>query len=309
MDFDATEKLVSPTGATLALRHQAAVPDAKAIVLVNHGLAEHSARYAPFAAFLACRGYHVYAHDHRGHGTTVAPDAALGRFSTRNGPDRVIADCLAVRDHAASRHPGLPIILFGHSMGGMIAAAVAEARPVAFNALAIWNSALNPGAAGAVGAFLIGLERFFKGSDVPSTLAPRLTFDAWAKTVPNARTDFDWLSRDSAVVDRYVADPLCGSPPSVSMWLDVLSIASAAGSTTALSNLPRTMPINLVGGGQDPATAGGKAMRWLEGRLNGMGFPHVALTVYPDMRHETLNEIGREEAMKAFAAWADAAIR
>jgi alpha-beta hydrolase superfamily lysophospholipase len=89
------------------------------------------------------------------------------------------------------------------------------------------------------------------------------------------------------------------------LWLDVLQLASAAGSRAALGRLNRTMPIHLVGGGRDPATGKGQAMRWLARRLVSMGFLNVGLTIHAEMRHETLNEIGRQDAMQAFAAWAD----
>ncbi|MDO6963546.1 alpha/beta fold hydrolase [Rhizobium alvei] len=305
MGFETFERIDSPTGATLALRSELATSEARAIVVICHGLAEHSARYATFARLLSSRFYHAYAPDHRGHGETTAPGAELGRFAERNGAERVVEDISFVRDLAASRHPGLPIILFGHSMGGMIATAAAEASPDRYDALAVWNSSLNPGAAGQVGMLLLKAERFFKGSDVPSRLGPSLTFDAWAKTVRGAKTPFDWLSHDAAQVARYVADPLCGFDASVSMWIDVISLADRAGTKTQLARLGPNLPVNLVGGGEDPATNGGRAMTWLAERMRSLGMMNVQLTLYPGMRHETLNEVGAEEAMKAFVAWAD----
>lgn len=307
MAFDATP-LPSPTGAMLNLRHQPAEGAPKAIVLVCHGLAEHSARYRRFAALLAARGYHVYAHDHRGHGGTVAPGAELGRFARKEGARLVVDDVVAVRDFAARQHPDLPVILFGHSMGGMIATATAEAHPVLFDGLAVWNAHLNPGLAGRAGMLLIKSERFFKGSDVPSRFGPKFTFEAWAKSVGGARTSFDWLSRDEREVEAYVNDPLCGFAASVSMWLDVLILASDSGRKEALSRLPKALPVNIVGGGHDPATDRGRAMTWLAKRLKSLGMTRVELTIYDEMRHETLNEIGREDAMKAFVAWADGVV-
>jgi alpha-beta hydrolase superfamily lysophospholipase len=282
--------------------------DAEAIVLILHGLAEHSGRYGLFAAFLASRGYHVYAHDHRGHGRTTAPDAPRGRFAQKDGVGLVLADVMAVRDFAVAAHPGLPVILFGHSMGGMIAMAAAEAHPQAFDALAVWNANLNPGLAGKAGMLLLKAERFFKGSDVPSFYGPKFTFEAWAKSVARARTPFDWLSRNAAEVEAYIDDPLCGFAASVSMWLDVLKLAGESGEVAALSHLPRRLPVHLVGGSHDPATENGKAMAWLAGRMKSLGMSAVDLTIHDEMRHETLNEIGREDAIKAFAAWADGSV-
>jgi alpha-beta hydrolase superfamily lysophospholipase len=305
MAFEDEFALDSPTGARVNMRHQPAEGNARAVFLLSHGLAEHSLRYAPLARFLAARGHAVYAFDHRGHGLTTAKDAPLGRFARTNGEAMVLADLAAARSHASARHPGLPVILFGHSMGGMIAARAAQAEPRAYAGLCVWNSHLDPGIAGRIGVLLLKAERFFKGSDVPSRFGPAFTFETWAKSVGDARTPFDWLSRDTAEVEKYIADPLCGFDCSVSLWIDLLGMARAGGLRENLARLPKDLPINLVGGGQDPATDKGKAMTWLAGRMQSLDIKNVHLTIYPDMRHETLNEVGRERAMDMLADWAD----
>lgn len=305
VSFEQAEFLDSPTGARLAVRHLAATGEPRGIVMVNHGLAEHSARYAPFAQSLSRRGYHVFAHDHRGHGGTYATDAPLGRFSSSNGVSKVIADVMAVHAHATALYPGLPVILFGHSMGGIIAANVAESQPQAFSGLAVWNSNLNPGLLGRIGLALLKTERFFKGSDLPSAITPRLTFEAWGKSVPGARTPFDWLSRDATVVDAYIKDPLCGFDISISMWIDVLTMALAGGARRNLARLPKTLPVHLTGGAADPSTEGGKAMAWLDRELAAAGLVSRTLVIHEGMRHETLNEIGREQAISGFIDWCD----
>jgi alpha-beta hydrolase superfamily lysophospholipase len=305
MGFETAASFSSPTGALLSLRQAPASGDARAILLIAHGLAEHAARYQRFARLLSFRGMQVYAWDHRGHGHTTAPDAPLGRFAAKDGADRVLEDLRAVRDHAAAANPGLPVVLFGHSMGAMIATAAAEAYPTLFDGLAIWNADLDPGLAGRAGTVILKAERFFKGSDVPSAYAPRFTFEAWARTIAGARTEFDWLSRDADAVRAYIDDPLCGFSPSVSMWLDVLELAACAGRSDRLARLPKHLPVNIVGGSADPATRGGKAMRWLARRMTALGMTNIDLTVYDGMRHETLNEIGSDDAMRAFSAWVD----
>jgi alpha-beta hydrolase superfamily lysophospholipase len=300
--------LEGASGAALVVRHQPASGNRKGLFLLSHGLAEHSLRYTPLARFLAGRGYEVYGFDHRGHGHTTAPDAPLGRFAAHGGETKVLADLAAVRNVAEAAHPGLPVVLFGHSMGGMIAARAAETEPHAYAGLCIWNSHLNPGIAGRIGIALLKAERFFKGSDVPSRFGSAFTFDIWAKSVKDARTEFDWLSRDEAEVAKYLADPLCGFDCSVSLWIDLIGMALAAGQRRNLARLPKDLPINLVGGGQDPATDRGQAMTWLAGRLKSLDINNVHLTIYPDMRHETLNEFGREQAMSMLADWADSVV-
>ncbi|RKE84282.1 alpha/beta hydrolase [Rhizobium sp. AG855] len=295
----------SPTGARLAYHHLAAAGTPRGIVVVCHGLAEHARRYAAFAEALSKRGYHVYAHDHRGHGETTAPDASLGRYAARDGVTKVIADVRAMRDHAVGRHPGLPVTLFGHSMGGLIALNTASTHPQAFQALSVWNSNFNPGPAGRVAQAVLAVEKMLKGSDVPSAILPQATFGAWGKSIPGHRTLFDWLSRDPAEVDAYIADPLCGFDASVSMWQDIFRMTFAGASKERLALLPKGLPVYLVGGGQDPATNKGREIRWLGRRMMDAGMTQVTTTIYDEMRHETLNEIGRERAVADFLAWLD----
>jgi alpha-beta hydrolase superfamily lysophospholipase len=305
--FAETRRLDRP-GASLAFHHQPTEVAAHGILLVCHGLAEHSKRYAAFATAMAAHGYHVYAHDHRGHGETTAADAPIGRFARRDGISRVIDDVAAMRNFAATEHPGLPVILFGHSMGGLIALNAAVTHPEKFDAIAVWNSNFHPGLSGRAAQAILLAERALKGSDVPSDLLPRLTFGTWGKSISGRRTEFDWLSRDADQVDRYIADPLCGFDASVSLWLDLFELTFRAPQKRHLARLAKRIPIHLVGGGKDPATENGKAITWLSNHLKASGFSRISTQIYQDMRHETLNEIGADAAISAFADWCDQAV-
>lgn len=293
----------SPTGALLSWRHFPATTDARGIFLISHGLAEHSGRYARFAEAMAGHGFNVFAHDHRGHGATRAPDAPLAMFSSSNGLDKVFADIKAMRALALEAHPGLPVILFGHSMGGLIALNAAETDPGLYDALAVWNSNFRPGLAGRGGQVILKMEKALKGSDVPSPLLSKLTFGAWGQAIKDRKTDFDWLSRDDAEVAKYIADPLCGFDATVSLWLDLMRLAFAGARADRLARLPANLPVHLVGGSADPSTENGGAIRWLASRMKARGMTDVSVTIHEGMRHETLNEIGREKAMADFGAW------
>lgn len=298
--------LANRDGARLAYRFEQAQSETRGIVLISHGLCEHSGRYLEFAKFLSKAGFHVYAHDHRGHGATTAADAPRGRFALKQGAQIVVEDMKSMYDLAKANHPGLPVLLFGHSMGGLIALATAIRFPDIFQALAIWNSNFSLGLSGHMARLVLKIERALKGSDVPSLILPKATFESWGRAIPNHKTLSDWLTRDQAEVEAYRADPLCSFSPSISMWLDVLSLAIETASDENLQKLPKTLPIQLTGGGEDPATDKGLATKDLAARLQKAGLQQVKLTLYPDMRHETLKEFGRESAMHDFARWAHA---
>jgi alpha-beta hydrolase superfamily lysophospholipase len=294
----------SPTGAVLAVRHAPASGEARGVIQINHGLAEHSARYARFAYALAAAGFHAYAHDHRGHGLTTAPDAPARSFGADGGAAKVIADTDAVHALIAGRHHRLPVITFGHSMGGLIALNHAIAHPARAAGIAVWNANFSAGLLGRVGQGVLAFERFRLGGDVASRVLPKLTFQAWARTVGNRRIDFDWLSRDPAEVDAYVADPLCGWNASVAMWQDVFRLVFDGADDAKLGRLPRALPLNLRGGGRDPATDFAKATQSLATRAQRLGFTDVELAIDPDGRHESLNDSARDQATAAFIQWA-----
>ena len=308
MTFDSQRLHGSPSGARINLytRHSDTAP--VGVLQINHGLAEHAARYDRFAEFMAARGFHVYAHDHRGHGHTKADDAPRGSFGARDGVAKLMADVDAVHQLIASEHPGLPVIVFGHSMGGIIALNYLLRHPERIKAAAIWNANFSAGLLGRVAQALLAYEKLRLGSDMPSRLLPKLTFQTWGKAVPDRRTDFDWLSRDAAEVDKYVGDPLCGWDASVSLWQDLFEMIFFGADDRNFSAVGKGLPVNLVGGASDPATDGGKAVAALAARLRTMGFSNLVSTIYEETRHESLNELNRDLIMDDFAAWAKAAV-
>lgn len=309
MPFHNRTAIASPTGALLNVNASYAEGAPIGVVQINHGLAEHAGRYARLAERLVMYGFHVYAHDHRGHGSTTAADAPRGQFGRRDGGEKVLADLTAMLDLIDTQHPGLPVIVFGHSMGGLIALETLMRHSRRIHAAAIWN--VNPGdaltrqAAGAVLAW----ERFRLGSDMPSRLMPRFTFRAWSRKIYNARTEFDWLSHDPVEVNRYIADPLCGWAPSVGMWRDIFGWMDHIAQDAAFAGVRRDIPLHFAAGGEDPATRNGRSSMQLAERLRRLEFSNVISIVHPTARHEGLNDTDRSQVMDDFIAWARQVVR
>ncbi|WP_416407155.1 alpha/beta fold hydrolase [Agrobacterium rosae] len=302
MAFSEINRLASPSGSSIAYRHEPSHGRPKGVLMICHGLVEHAGRYRRFADVMAQQGFEVYAHDHRGHGRTKTDDAPIGRFAWKDGVTKVISDVMAMRTLVGERHPGLPVILFGHSMGGLIALNTAVSNPGSFDALSIWNSNLNPGIMGRLAQVVLRIEKMLKGSDVPSAILPKATFRIWNSKMPEKRTHADWLSHDKAAVDAYVGDPLCQFEASVSLWQDVFEMSYRG--PKLLSRLPKDLPILLVSGNEDAATNNGREIVWLAGQFRDAGFTRVEDTIYLGMRHETLHEIGWEVPAADFAEWA-----
>jgi len=298
--------LESPTGAALHCYAMQADGPAKAVVHINHGMGEHAGRYRRFAEFLGAHGYHTVAHDHRGHGHTSAPDAPLGRFADTGGWEKVLGDVGAVNARIHADHPDLPLVCFGHSMGSIIAFNYALRQPDSIAALSCWNASFTAGGLARLGKAILAVERAFKGAGKPSDITRALTFGAWNKVFKPNRTEFDWLSRDTAEVDKYVADPLCGFDVSIGMWQDVIGGVFFAGDDRNLPALPPVLPVHLLGGLADPSSDKGAAVRTTAARLQKAGLVDVTLSLLEDTRHESLNEVNRDQVMAQYVAWLDA---
>ncbi len=295
----------SPSGAEICIYHRAAQSAPKAVVHINHGMAEHAARYQRFADDLSAAGYHVVAHDHRGHGKTTAPNAPLGSFSNKNGLQKVLEDIYHVNQFAKNEYPDTPVVLFGHSMGTILAFNYFMTQPKSVDAVALWNSGFDTGIQLFIYQFALSIERMFKGSDSNSAIAHRLTFEDWNKKFAPNRTKSDWLSRDTMEVDKYEFDPLCGFPVTIGLWFDMIEAIKFGASDDNLAALPKSMPIHLIGGGDDPCTNKGKAVQNLESRLNKAQFKDVTCNILAGTRHESLNEINRDQTTADFIKWLD----
>ena len=173
---------------------------------------------------------------------------------------------------------------------------------------AIWNANFSAGSGGRLARGLLGAERMLLGSDVPSRIMPKLTFGNWAARIPHARTPFDWLSRDTAVVDAYIADPDAAGMPRSACGAACSTSSSPAPTTGASPRCRTHCPSTWSAAARIPPPAA-KATHALAERLAAMGFIDVETRVYPGMRHESLNEVGRDAVMEDFAFWASRARR
>ncbi|MGI9350028.1 MAG: alpha/beta fold hydrolase [Rhizobiaceae bacterium] len=299
-----SQMIKSSSGANLNLYTTRAEVDPKAVIQISHGMSEHAARYERFANALASNGYHTIAHDHRGHGKTTAPDAPIGQFATQDGWNKVLADVDAVNGYARKTFPDLPVCAFGHSMGATIAASYVLNYPLRADAAAIWNGSMT-GFLPNLLVQVLKIERMLKGSDVVSTWGDVLTFQAWNKAFKPNRTQSDWLSRDPDEVDKYVADPLCGFSVNIGLWLDLLGGLNDLSDMDKINSIRKDMPFHVLGGAVDPCSSHSKAVNQLGDRLLSAGLTDITKIVLPETRHESLNEVNRDETTAQFIKWLD----
>jgi alpha-beta hydrolase superfamily lysophospholipase len=298
-----TEIHQSPTGSKINLYSLLPLGEARAVVHITHGMAEHSKRYSRFALELTAAGFAVFAHDMRGHGRTIADDAPQGVFAKSDGFNKVLEDQNEIINLIKERLPNKPVICFGHSLGSIINLNFALKYPNQVNALACWNSGIETGLLPKASRIILAIEVFFRNQNLPSLIAWKLSFEAWnSKFKPN-RTKFDWLSRDENEVDLYVDDPCCGFEVSISMWRHVLDGVFYAGNKKNLQKLPKELPVHIIGGSEDPCTQNGSDMKKLAIKLQNIGLSDVTCNILEGTRHESLNEINRDQTIEQFIKW------
>ncbi len=300
--FDPT-KLESPTGAILAVRHLPSIGPARGVVQINHGAAEHAGRYHEFAGKLAVAGYHVFAHDHRGHGETEVPGAPAHTFGGKGGWDRLVEDIVAVQAHAKSLFPDHKRIILGHSMGSIASFDYMLRNPDGADAMVLLGPTLSKNGAMPVLRFLLGIEAALKSEGSTSSLFQALVWDPLNKPYKNGRTPYDWLTRDEAEVDAYIADPECGWPPTINFAQELGTGLAGTFEDKRLKALPSDLPVLLMSGSKDTSTNFGKAVPELKGRLKKAGLSDITTEVFEDMRHEMHNELGRDAVYDALIQW------
>ena len=291
-------------GATLHVSGWA-VDAPKAIVQVLHGMAEYGSRYARLAQALTDAGYTTYAHDHRGHGKSIAEGTPPGHMADSDSWNRIVEDAHGVNRDIAKRHPGVPLIVLGHSMGSFVLQQLLFEHPNDMVAAALSASNGKPPAIAGVAKLLARFERARAGKRKPSPILQRLTFGEYNKAFAPTRTEFDWLSRDPEEVDKYVADPLLGFAVSTQTWLDMVSALGRIANPSHVAKVPKGMPLYLLAGDEDQVGDSGKGMKNLHDAYKRAAIFDVRLKLYPGGRHEMFNETNRQEVTDDFIKWCD----
>ncbi len=256
-----------------------AAQDPVGVVQIAHGVGEHSGRYAAFAEQLRAAGFTVYADDHRGHGETGKRqwNGDLSRLG-RLGPGGLRATEAAIRQLTAlirDRHPGLPIVMFSHSWGSLMAQRILNDHPREWDALVLSGTA----------------HRTPRGMESGKLNA------RWAH---EDETGFAWLSRDGEVARAFTEDPLCFEANLVKLFgvSDALRLYGAPSAGLAVD-----VPIHIVSGADDPLHRGERNLQALADAYRRRGVRDVTVKVYPGSRHELLNELDREDVTADLITW------
>lgn len=261
------------------------VDKAKAVIQIVHGMQEHKERYYPFAEYLNKNGYAVVVSDMRGHGED-AP--LLGHIADKKGEKILIDDQNKIYEYIKENFKGLPVYLFGHSMGSIISRVVLQEYSKNYQKV-ILSGYVAPNPISGVAVFLGNIVKAF-GKKKKSKFLASLALGPYSKAVKNRKTDLDWLSTNEDNVAKYIEDPLCGFPFTSGSFSALFHLLNDMGKAKKYKNVNKELPILLAGGEDDPCTAGEKGRANSKKVLEKAGFNNIEVATFKGMRHEILNE-------------------
>ncbi len=288
----------SATGLMLQLRAWKPEGEVRAIVQILHGMAEYIDCYDEMARRLNQAGILVVGHNHLGHG---AGAEQLGYFG-KGGFDALVEDAHTLRLLVQKEYPGVPYFLFGHSMGSFVARDYCLVQEKGLSGVILSGTGHFPPALVTAGLVLANLFCALGGERKPSKFLENMSFAGYNRDWSPARTEKDWISRNEAKVDSYIADPLCGFTFTAGAYRDMFRGLKKLYPQN-LSAMDKSVPVLLYAGASDPVGGRGEGVQKVAGELKAAGIKDVTVKLYENGRHEMHNEPNREEVFQYLIDW------
>lgn len=273
-----------------------------AVVQIVHGIAEFVERYDRFAQYLNGLGYAVVAEDHMGHGKSINGEGIQGYF--HGGWFTAVDDSYALLQKTRREFPDLPYVLFGHSMGSFMSRTILCRYPDSgISAAILCGTGWKPRLVLSSGIAICEMVCKKQGETNPNKALENLVFSGYNKRVEHSRTPYDWLTRDSRIVDEYIASPLCGFTPTAGLMRELLKGIRYVQEPKHLAAMKKELPVLFIAGGDDPVGDYGKGVLQAADAFRRAGMTDVTHKLYPLGRHEILNEINSDEVFRDISSW------
>jgi alpha-beta hydrolase superfamily lysophospholipase len=279
------------------------ISEPKAIIQIVHGMMEHAGRYAAFADYLLDNGHTIYASDHPGHGKTARTADELGYLNGKKGWLQVIDDIHALAKIIKNDYPSVPVILFGHSMGSMLARHYSFSYPDEIQGLILSGTNYSSKALSLFGSGLAGLTRNIYGNHHRSKVINYLTYKQFNRYFKPHETEFDWLSRDKEAVRKYIEDNLCGYPSTSALYSGMFYGMRQIVNSRNVDRITKDLPILIISGDHDPVGNFTKGVIKVRDLFEKAGLQNITLKLYENGRHEMLNEINKEDVYRDIHEW------
>lgn len=274
----------------------------RGIVQISHGMCEYLSRYTQFAKYLCEQGYIVCGNDHLGHGTSVPPGGALGFFGQKNGWSVLVDDLATLTDRTRARWPDLPYFLLGHSMGAMIARLYLTRYAEKLDGCIFSGTPANHAMAG-VGVHFANSIIHSRGPMYRSLVLNNLATGRCNSRIKNPQSPFDWLTRDRMIVSLYQSDEKCNFIFTAAGYRDLFCLAQQCSAPQCVTGVSKRIPLMFVSGDSDPIGGYGTGVKRIAGAYKAAGFRDVKTILYPEGRHEMLNELNHGQVYEDIADW------
>ncbi len=275
------------------------------IVQISHGMTEHIQRYREFANILVNAGYIVVGNDHLGHGKTSDLGGKDGYFGKKGSHQYILSDLKNLFDETKKRYGNLPYFMFGHSMGSFFARVFCFTYNSLPDGLIISGTG-GPNSLGVVAMRLADIQIALKGDVSYSKMLNDLIFKNFCLKIPEPRTSMDWLTRNTEIVDTYMADKKCTFSFTTSALLELFTINNKANNLKNIRKTPKTLPIIILSGEEDPVGMFGAGVVETYEMYKKAGILDLTIKLYPQARHELHNELNKEEVFSQLLSWINA---
>lgn len=278
--------------------------EVKAVVQLCHGMVEYINRYDEFAEYLCRHGFYVVGNDHLGHGKSIQSKEEYGFFHEKYGNACVVGDMHTLRQRTMKKYPNVPYFMIGHSMGSIMLRQYIQMYGNGLaGAILMGVVQEQPGAALHMGRLLCRILAVFRGWHYRSKVVDNMVVGAFNKKFKPARTRADWVTSDDERLDAYVADPLCSFVFTVNAYYHMFGGMLKMQKKESVFMIPKTLPILLAAGTEDPAGGYGKGVRKIYEKYKASGIQDVTLQLYANDRHELLNEKDRDQVYRDMREW------
>lgn len=278
--------------------------EVKAVLQLCHGMVEYINRYDDFAQFLCSQGYYVVGNDHLGHGKSIQSKTEYGFFHEKYGNVCVLGDMHTLRKRSSKKYPGVPYFMLGHSMGSSLLRQYVQMYGNGLKGVIIMGVVADKNRIKLrLGRRLCRIMAAFKGWHYRSKLIDNMAIGSYNKSFQCARTRADWVTSDSERLDAYVADPLCSFIFTVNAYYHMFGGMLQMQKKEGVYMIPKTLPILMVSGSEDPVGGFGKGVRKIYEKYKRAGIKDVTLRLYSGDRHELLNETDRKQVYQDLYEW------
>lgn len=277
--------------------------DVKGVLQISHGMTDYVGRYAGLADAITAAGYVVAGNDHLGHGDSVKDAEGFGYFAKKDGYSCVIDDVNRMNSFLRAEYPGVPVILFGHSMGSFVARLYAEKYPETIDALIIHGTA-GPNPVLPLGRFVVKLLKLLQGEKHRSKFVWKLADGGYNKGFGKGEGTGAWLTRDPAMVADRIGNPKNDFIFTLSAYGDLFNMLGECNKEEWYDKFPKKLPTLVMSGLDDPVGDFGKGVSYVYNKLRVSG-ADVELKTYEGARHELFNETNRDEVFADLIKWLD----